>query len=186
LNTGGALLHPQEIRACIYHGPLNELLSVLNKDSAWRAVYGSESQRMKDRELILRFFALMFDLDTYSKPMEGALNSYMAKNRMCQVQTEEQLRRVFLPTIEHISNALGTGAFRPVRAINAAVFDSVMVGLARRLAANPNIDLDRLRTSYNDLLGSTEYKTAYEGSTSDEEKVRTRIRIASEHFATTI
>ncbi len=31
LNTGGTLLHPQEIRACIFHGPFNDLLAGLNE-----------------------------------------------------------------------------------------------------------------------------------------------------------
>jgi hypothetical protein len=30
LNTGGMQLQPQEIRACIFHGPFNELLRELN------------------------------------------------------------------------------------------------------------------------------------------------------------
>jgi uncharacterized protein with ParB-like and HNH nuclease domain len=38
LNTGGTLLHPQEIRACIFHGPFNDLLFELNDIKAWRNV----------------------------------------------------------------------------------------------------------------------------------------------------
>jgi len=57
LNTGGLLLHPQEIRAAIYHGPFNDLLKDLNADRSWRSIYGAESSRMRDQELILRFLA---------------------------------------------------------------------------------------------------------------------------------
>ena len=60
LNTGGTLLHPQEIRACIFHGPFNELLVEFNDIREWRNVYGPPSDRLKDQELILRFFALYF------------------------------------------------------------------------------------------------------------------------------
>lgn len=184
LNTGGSLLHPQEIRACVYHGPLNDLLAELNQDPSWRAIYGPENQRMKDRELILRFFTLLFDRDRYTRPMEGALNQYMGSNRRLQRHTREQLIQAFVPTIESISNALGTVAFRPIRAINAAVFDAVMVGVANRLATvAPRIDSEQMKTTYFALLENESFKTAYESSTSAEEKVRDRIRLAEEAFA---
>lgn len=53
LNTGGSLLQPQEIRACIYHGPFVALLKDLNEHAPWRHVYGTVSRRMRDQELIL-------------------------------------------------------------------------------------------------------------------------------------
>ena len=183
LNTGGSLLHPQEIRACVYHGPLNDLLAELNQDPSWRAIYGLENQRMKDRELILRFFTLLFDLDQYSRPMEGALNHYMGSNRKLQRHPREQLVKAFVPTIDRFNKALGTVAFRPIRAINAAVFDAVMVALANRLAAVPDPDPEQLRNTYFKLLDNPDFKNAYESSTSAEEKVRDRIRLGREAFA---
>jgi hypothetical protein len=57
VNTGGTLLQPQEIRACIYHGPFAELLDELNSNPDWRKIYGAPSKRLKDQELILRFLA---------------------------------------------------------------------------------------------------------------------------------
>lgn len=183
LNTGGSLLHPQEIRACVYHGPFNDFLSELNHNTDWRAVYGPENQRMKDLELILRFFTLYFDLETYSKPMEGALNRYMGSNRRLQRHPGEVLSKIFIPTIEVISAALGTTAFRPTRAINAAVFDAVMVGVARRAADHPKIELPKVRDAYFNLLTNDDFKAAYESSTSGEEQVRARIRIAIEAFS---
>jgi hypothetical protein len=186
LNTGGSLLHPQEIRACVYHGPLNDLLAELNQDSSWRAIYGAENERMKDRELILRYFTLLFDLERYERPMEGALNQYMGSNRKLQRQSRQQLMTAFIPIIQLIGHALGTAAFRPTRAINAAVFDAVMVGLSRRMAGGVPLDPDRFTAVYAELLENNEFRTAYGKSTSDEEQVRTRIRIATEHFARTI
>lgn len=186
LNTGGSLLHPQEIRACVYHGAFNDLLSELNKDASWRAIYGTENQRMKDRELILRYFTLFFGLERYQRPMEDALNSYMSQNRRLQIQSRETLTNAFVPAIRAVATALGTTAFRPVRAINAAVFDAVMVGLSRRLAINTPLDPERLRSAYTDLLADAEFESAYGKSTSDEEQVRKRIRVATEHFARTV
>jgi hypothetical protein len=186
LNTGGSLLHPQEIRACVYHGALNDLLAELNQDSSWRAIYGPENQRMKDRELILRFFTLFFDLDKYEKPMEGALNRYMGTNRKLQRQSREQLITAFVPIVRMIGETLGTTAFRPIRAINAAVFDAVMVGLARLVAAQGPVDHDRFKRAYAELLENPEFQAAYSQSTSNEEQVKTRIAIATEQLARAI
>lgn len=49
LNTGGTQLQPQEIRACIFHGPFNDLLNELNDEPAWRRVFGRHSKRLKAR-----------------------------------------------------------------------------------------------------------------------------------------
>jgi hypothetical protein len=183
LNTGGSLLHPQEIRACVYHGAFNDLLAELNQDSSWRAIYGPENQRMKDRELILRYFTLFFDIERYEKPMEGALNRYMGANRKLQKQSRQQLVNAFVPMIRMIADALGTTAFRPIRAINAAVFDAVMVGLARRIAIGGPLNPERFRATYAQLLEHPDFKSAYERSTSNEEQVKARLTIATEHFA---
>ena len=42
LNTGGTPLQPQEIRACVYYGEFNELLSDLVKNEYWRNIFGKE------------------------------------------------------------------------------------------------------------------------------------------------
>ena len=61
LNTGGKNLQAQEVRACIYHGHFQELLKELNDNLTWRSMYSQEpDERMRDQELILRFFALYF------------------------------------------------------------------------------------------------------------------------------
>jgi len=167
LNTGGSLLHPQEIRSCVYYGPLNDLLSEFNDVPAWRTVYGPENQRMKDVELILRFFTLLYDSDRYSRPMEGALNSYMSSNRRLQRQSKAELTKDFVGTISLIESSLGTEAFRPIRAINAAVFDSVMVAVTKRLRAGAVMDKSDVRETYTSLLGDPVYQTAYQNSTAD-------------------
>lgn len=45
LNTGGVTLQPQEIRACIYYGEFNNLLSELVKTPSWRSLFSKESAR---------------------------------------------------------------------------------------------------------------------------------------------
>ncbi|NJN67633.1 MAG: DUF262 domain-containing protein [Chloroflexaceae bacterium] len=183
LNTGGVRLQPHEIRAAIYHGPLNDLLQQLNTNEAWRSVYGDPSQRMRDQELIVRFLALYFHADTYSRPLNEFLNAYMRKNRELELQSADELRQVFISTIELIHRCLGTRAFRPRRTLQAAVFDAVMVGVARRLAKGPLQDCAALRTQYEHLLNQEAFLHAIDKS-SDEENVRRRLEMATDAFAT--
>ena len=128
LNTGGRTLAPQEIRACIFHGQLNDFLHQLNEDQSWRGIFGNVNRRMRDEELILRFLALYFWRDTYTKPMKGFLNKYMKANSDLTKQSAEQLHQAFIPAVTLVLQHIGKRAFRPKGALNAAVYDSVMIG----------------------------------------------------------
>ena len=183
LNTGGVVLQPQEIRACIYHGPFNELLKELNSLKAWRDIYGTTSPRMRDQELILRFLALYFRAGEYTRPLKAFLNDYMGKNRFCQLQDRTALAPLFAATIELIARTVGHRAFRPKRALNAAVFDAVMVGLGRRIARGSVKDETKVSGVYQGLLQSDGFMALVERSTTDEETVRRRLSIATDLFA---
>lgn len=180
LNTGGVNLQPQEIRVALYHGELVRVLRTLNEDPSWRALYGKKSKRLKDLEMILRFFALFYHSAKYRSPMKDFLNRYMESNRDLQRQTEKDLQRVFLGAVSVLHEVIGTRAFRLVRAVNAAVIDSVMTGLARRLAKGTITNKDQLRERYTALLKDKNYRAAVETGTSQESNVETRIRLATE------
>jgi hypothetical protein len=133
LNTGGVNLQPQEIRVALYRGEFVRVLQELNDDKAWRAMVGEKSKRLKDMEMILRFFAFLYYAGKYEAPMKNFLNRYMATNRHLKKQSESDLRDVFTRTTQTILNGIGEKAFRPRRAVNAAVVDSVMTGVASRI-----------------------------------------------------
>lgn len=183
LNTGGTQLQPQEIRACIYVGEFNELLGQLNENESWRKVFGPSNRRRRDQELILRFLSLYLYGNNYSRPMKEFLNVYMGKNRHLQLNSAEQVREAFVNTIEVVCEGLGAKAFRPVRSLNAAIFDSVMVGLARRLERGPIQDKEELRRRYQALLEVDNFVTATNRATADEESVSRRIALATDAFS---
>lgn len=183
LNTTGRILEAQEIRACLFHGEFNSLLDELNQDQNWRKIFGQEEHpRMRDQELILRFFALFFQRRFYRKPMKVFLNRYMKHNRDLTLETAEQLSNVFKPTIEVVNQSIGSRAFRPIKALNAAVFDSVMIGIASRLAKGPINDSSSLANCYENLLNNENFLRTIQGSTSDEEVVKHRIQFAIDCF----
>jgi hypothetical protein len=182
LNTGGRQLSPQEIRACIFHGEFSLLLRQLNENRFWRKIYGRASPRMRDQELILRFLALYFDLNDYSRPMKEFLNNFMGKHRHPSAQEMQEMASAFEPAVKTIFDALESNAFKPTRALNAAVFDSVTIGVARGIANGLQINPDQLREQYSALLNDEQFGRATYRATADEDSVKTRIKLAETYF----
>ncbi len=183
LNSGGTFLQPQEIRVALYHGQFAALLSKLNLNAQWRVLYGNKSARLKDLELILRFFALHYHAGSYARPMKNFLNRYMAANRALEKHSEVELRALFESTVAAIHDYIGSRAFRLRNAVNAAVLDSVMVGVAARLAKGPIESPEQLKAAYTELLARKDFLAAASRATADEESVKTRLRVAREAFA---
>jgi hypothetical protein len=183
INTGGVRLQPQEIRNCIYYGAFTELLEALNDNADWRAIYGKKNDRLKDRELILRFLALYYTAPKYSRPMKDFLNTFISSHRNPTEEEQDEFRKSFEAPIKLVRSVLGRKAFRPGGSLNAAVFDAVMVGLATRLAKGPVKEAQEIRAKYDELLESEGFKTAYTRATADEESVSTRLKLAVSAFA---
>lgn len=183
LNTGGTQLQPQEIRAALYDGSFNNVITELNKNPDWRALFGPLHSRRRDQELILRFLALHFQSGDYQKPMKEFLNTFMGGNRHLQRYSEETVAGVFAETVLAINRSVGTRAFKPKRSLNAAILDSVMVGVAANLQqVTPNQSL--LLERYQRLLSNSDYQRVTETATTDEDNVRRRLSLAVEAFKT--
>ena len=164
LNTGGVNLQPQEIRVALYHGEFVRVLRKLNEHAAWRHLYGTRSRRLKDMEMILRFFAFLYHTSSYRSPMKEFLNRYMASNKDLGRQREDELEQIFNDTVIVLDKAVGVQAFRPARAVNAAVVDSVMTGLARRIKREPISDPSQVAQEYATLMDNESYRKAVETS----------------------
>lgn len=158
------------------------MVKELNTHPSWRRVFGSTNNRSKDEELIVRFLALYADGDKYVSPMNGFLNDFSAKMNKVPSEQLVALKETFIKSIEVVDTNIPK-AFRLVRALNAAVFDSVMVGVAKRIAEGIPLHDQETRTAYNNLLANSSYRQACEQSTAREENVKTRRNLAIEAFA---
>lgn len=183
LNTGGKLLNPQEIRASIYYGAFNECLNELVKSNEWRDIFGKPDERLKEQELILRFFALYYEYKKYEKPMKLFLNSFMFRNRKLTLHPKSSLENVFYLTISTIHKAIGKGAFKIVRGINTAVFDAIMVGIATRLKQGGVTNSQGLKKVYLELINNEEFAALTRGGTTDDATVKQRIKLSIEAFS---
>jgi Protein of unknown function DUF262 len=183
LNTGGTKLTPHEIRVALHGGSFARLLRDLEGDENWSALVGGKKKHLKGQELILRFLALLYTGDAYQSPMKEFLNSFMASNKSLQLHDEQSLRAIFKRTTSVILHSIGNGAFRLGRAVNAAVVDSVMVAIARRINQDDGRDGYDFREAHLALLANTNYRDAVERATAREEQVKQRIRLATKAFS---
>lgn len=135
-------------------------------------------------ELILRFFAFFYYADKYQAPMKSFLNRYMSTNRHLKKQPEELLRELFTTTTKVILDGIGAKAFRPKRAVNAAVVDSLMTGIAQRIAAKGSAikNFKELNKRFEKLMADKTYIDATETGTSQEANVRDRLVKAEKAF----
>jgi len=183
LNSGETRISHQEARSAVFHGTFINEVKALNDNETWRKIFGKKNRRLKDQELILRFLALYFDRNSYSRPMSEFLNKFTGKNKNPKPDFLGFCRSLFQRTIELAHEALGDKAFRPERAFNAAVFDSVMVGLGDLLQKKKEIDLTKITAAYHRLLTDKEYIEAVSRSTADESFVSARLKKATSLFA---
>lgn len=183
LNNGGLKMAPQEIRTAIYHGDLIDLVKKLNDDEKWRSIYGKKSLRLKDEELILRFLALYYSADTYQQPMEEFLNKFAKKYSRASETFLENAEQLFKNTINTVISNIGEKSFRPERALNAAVFDSVMVGISKKLGQKSSPISPPIALAYEKLIKEEHYLKLISRATSDENNVKDRLQKATHAFA---
>ena len=84
LNANTMPLNAQELRNCMYRGALNNLLGELSVYKPWLEILGRNNpdKRLRDEELILRFFAFRLQgLATYKTPQKYWLNDVAKKGK---------------------------------------------------------------------------------------------------------
>lgn len=172
LNTGGTALSNQEVRNCVYRGPFNDLLRTLNAHDCWRTLLGAPKadSRQKDIELLLRFISLLEWYD-YQKPLKEFMSRTMKRLNKKPKEDLEKLANLFIGTCKRVEEALGPRAFHITSGLNTAVYDSMMVGIAKSPAASAG----KIQNMYNTLLNDTDYRKNVRDATTDVEVVRKRM-----------
>ena len=180
LNSTGQRLTPQEIRQAIYRGALLDSVRESNANEDWRAIFGGVNPRQKDQELVLRFWAMDLAGDDYNAPMLGFLNNFAEKYRNPGSDFLLQGQDLFAKVVKAFNVAMGNRAFRTEgsRQLNAAVFDSMSVGLARRIKQSGIPSSDTIREAHAAVLTDTDYSASVSRATATEASVRTRIQKA--------
>jgi hypothetical protein len=176
LNTGGTFLHNQEVRNAVCSGSFNQLLHELNQLPNWRAVLGKPQvdTRMRDIELILRFFSLFHASDRYEKPMKDFMSRYMRRHARADEVMIDRYRQEFVGTVDAVFDRLGERPFHLYAGFNSSAFDSVFCAFARNLTAIPG----DVEGRYKVLAESKDFEDLVRGGTTDVEQVRGRMAMA--------
>lgn len=189
INTSGTPLNDQEIRNCVYQGDLNTLLFQLNENPKWREFNnGPVDSRMRDVELILRFFALGTPAVYHSNEsvitLKYVLNKYMSDNSNATEEFLESKRRSFENVISFIYENLGVEAFFNLqndleklrRRLYPTVFDSIMIAtsiaLSQGFVVETGVDMKQRRL---DLLKDLDYRDSITQGTMRVENIKMRI-----------
>jgi hypothetical protein len=166
LNTNTMPLNAQELRNCVYRGSLNELLKDAVLYEPWLELMRKKKpdKRMRDEELVLRFFAFRVQgLKSYRTPQKQWLN-YAAKAGMkYSDQKISKLHKnwkhavdislIWFEPQDCFRRDIGEGS----RAINRALFDLTMA-YATTVSPEDALGLKRgFRKRYTALLKNEEF-----------------------------
>lgn len=179
LNTGGTPLKPQEIRNCVFRGPLSTKLKEANKDPNWRKILGKMpiDKHQKDVEILLRLFALVGAVDKYEKPMKEFLNAAMKRHIEGKGKKADLFFATFPKVTELVVSALGEKPFHLRGPLNTSALDAVMCVLIE----HPNkLKADELAARYNALLMLPDFRDLTLLATTDTKTLRTRVHLARE------
>ncbi|MUZ72876.1 DUF262 domain-containing protein [Agrobacterium vitis] len=180
LNTGGTYLKPQEIRNAVYRGNIVDELKKLNDNPKWRTILGitDSDKNQKDVEIILRLFSLFEVWNDYEKPMLRYLNNKMNENRDFSSDRAIRFKKRFPEVVKLITDNLER-PFRPLKVINSAMLEGVMIALLE----DSKITGEELKLRYSKLANDTIIEKYLRGATTDTLVVKERIKRAKEIFS---
>lgn len=182
LNTTGNPLKPQEIRNAIYHGYFSELLQDLSRNETWRELYGKDDIRANEQEHILRFLALHFDLENYSGNMKNFLNQFMLKNKDLDIISENEIKNIFIKTIDFLKNCIGSKVFYEKKKFQI-LFDSVMLLTAQEL--EKGLECSKFKKFYELLINDKHFWSFSQPSTTNRKNLMTRLEYVKELYRDT-
>lgn len=180
LNTGGTPLRPQEIRNCVFHGGIVQVLDALNCNSEWRKIIGRKAldKHQRDVEMVLRVFALEERGEHYEKPMKEFLNLQMKRHEQGADTAVKRFRSSFPEITKLITEKLPQKPFHIRGPLNLAAMDSIMSVLIK---FKPRIK-HNIEQGYRTLITDKQFRDAIFYNTSDASAVRDRIRLARQYL----
>jgi hypothetical protein len=184
LNLGAVKLNDQELRNCMYRGAYNVLLAGLADNRRLRLILGRDDPdpRMKDRQLILRFFAMWRNTHLkYRAPMKQFLNREMEQHRNPSKSELDEMRRIFDDSIEMTYTVFGKNAFRRFnlgrdgrpdgaweeRKLNVALWDTMLYTFTFFEKRQIVPIADRVREEFLNVMSSDQMFIDYITSSTD-------------------
>jgi len=131
--------------------------------------------------MILRFWALK-DKNSwrnYKKPMKDFITGFMEQKKNINKEEAEDFSFEFSAVVKKLNNEVGSGVFRIKSGINIALFDAIVVALSSVGVKK----IKKLSEKISQLKMDKAFLEAVEKSTTDADRVQSRIKIAIEAFS---
>lgn len=192
LNTNTMPLNAQELRNCIYRGPLNELLHEVVSQPEWLSILGRRQvdKRMRDEELALRFFAFRLGgVSSYRTPQKHWLNDAAKQGRTLPRKKIAELEERWTLAISNsliwfkpaeCFRRLDHGGKRPV---NRALFDLIMLTASDMDGKQAAAIQREFRRQYANLLKNPEFSDLISRSVDHKKRTQRRFEMWADVFS---
>jgi hypothetical protein len=189
LNTNTAPLNAQELRNCIFRGPLNSLLKECAASENWLKIVGKRQpdKRMRDEEVVLRYFSFFIHgVKSYRTPLKQWLNDTAEAGKRYSEKRTDQLRASWDSSLQKsLIWFEPDDCFRRTgsRTINKALFDLVM-------ASAGQVDVERaaairteFRKRYREVVKDPEFEDLISRAVDHTKRTKRRFEIWQQKFA---
>ena len=173
INTPGLKLVPQEIRHALYQGKATELVKNLAENETFRKATSDavSTERMQDREMVLRYLALHYlGAEAYKEDtMDNYLNNTMEFiNKQNDIFIKE-CTDIYFAALNCIYNIFGKNSFRRIskakpnnlKPINTALFESWMDAVAERTGEEQKILVERKQLLIDKYVDELDKKSSF-------------------------
>lgn len=204
LNSGGVNLNGQEIRMSLYSSKFLNLLVDLNKNRIWRKFFGkvNPDNRLKDIELILRFFAMLIggakethhkypntSQILYQNSVLSFLNNFANFSKQfddAQLENFALIWKVFMEAIENIDISTFSNTLEDnpkIKKISIPVFESIFYGLFRNKIGEERLEHFQISEEIiKELKDETGFLEACNDKTTAKTNVNNRLDISYQFF----
>ena len=185
LTANSASLNRQELRASLYRGNLNNLIKSLSGDKTFQRIRQVDDvdKRMKDCELILRFFALVYNYGSYRGVLAPFLDCYLREGQDFSPEKIAQHHQLFIDTIDKVQCVFAENSFRryvlstenwhPV--VNRAIYDVTMLYFSRMSLTWVQNHRQELLENFQDACEDAKFKEAISSIVETIPKIQQRL-----------
>lgn len=200
LNTGSVPLSPQELRQALHPGQFSSYVDSFSSDSEEiRRILGLKGPdfRMRDAELVIRYFAFRNYLSEYTGNLSPLFDSTTKKLNEVWVTDQAFITNQASDLTEAIKAVIaifGANAFRKwngtsyERPMNRAIFDVMVLFMDKQPIREAAVaEKEKVEAAFKDLCQSDgQFRSAIEGTTKSIDAIFTRLSHWAERLADVI
>jgi hypothetical protein len=196
LNTGGALLSPQEIRNCsarmlgekgsAFYAFLKELADNPNYKTAIQALAQEDIEQKGNEELVLRFFAAKSARAIFKGSVRDWLDEFMEGVLLGSIEFDlDREKAIFIEVFSAIAEKLGETAFvkfrgdKPIGGLAPAYFEAISIGCFLSLPDLKAKAAERIRQVISEMVQTEDFRNVTGPGANNKTKLETRIQLAA-------